>query len=170
MPVTASGPMSLPLAGLAALIAACPAFQTAVGAVSTAAALAKIYFPKVNLLGNSPPTRPWAIITDDDLCQWEINRYTKSAGSLILTFEFVASNSYDVDSSDALLTFTNTVGAIILEALAKSNTPAPDGSQYWNATKFTRLVAPAICDERHESTPNEPGEEFFEVAFLVDWV
>lgn len=170
MPVTASGPMSLPLAGLAALIAACPAFRTAVGAANAAAALAHIFYPKVDLQAAIPPTRPWAIITDDDICPWEIDHYTKSAGSLIISFEFPSANNLDVDSSDALLTFTNSVGAIVLEALALANTPAPDGSQYWAAIKFTRLIAPSLCDERRESAPNEPGELFFECAFLVEWV
>lgn len=161
--------MSLPLAGLAALIAACPAFQTAVDADDATEALASIHFPKVNLLQDTPPERPWAIITDDDLCQWEIDHYTKCAGSLILSFEFPSDADLDVDSADALLTFTNAVGNIVLEALARANTPALDGSHYWNAIKFTRLVAPALCDERKEDLPNEPGELFFECAFLVEW-
>lgn len=170
MPVTASGPLSLPLAGLAALIAACPAFQTAVDADDATEALTHIHFPKVNHLQDTPPTRPWAIITDDDLCAWEIDHYKKCAGSLVLTFQFPSDDQLDVDSAEALLTFTNSVGAIVLEALALANTPGPGGTHYWNAIKFTRLIAPALCDERKESEANEPGELFFEVAFLVDWV
>jgi len=163
--------MSRPLAGLAELIAACPAFQTAVDAEDADEALTHIHYPKVDLDQDTPPARPWAIITDDDMCQWEIDRYTKSAGSLIISFEFPSAADIDVDSADAMLTFTNSVGAIILEALALANTPGPGGTtHYWAAIKFTRLIAPALCDERKEAAANEPGELFFETAFLVDWV
>lgn len=170
MTVTATGSMSRPLAGLSTLIAATATFKAKVEASSTAEALPFVHFPKVKFKGNDPPTRPLAIVTDDDIAQWERSRNGGSAGSLVLTFEFPSHPDYDPDSDDALLDFTNTVGAIIDEALALANTPMPSGEHYWNAIKFTRLIAPALCDERKHSAPNEPGSLYFEVAFLVDWV
>jgi hypothetical protein len=162
--------MSRPLAGLSALIAATATFQAKVNALTAEAALAAIHYPKVRFTGDDPPARPLAIVTDDDIAQWERSRNGASAGSLLVTFEFPAHPDYDPDSADALLDFTNTVGAIIDEALTLANTPMPSGEQYWNAIKFTRIISPSLCDERRTAAPNEPGSLYFEVSFLVDWV
>ncbi|MES2793215.1 MAG: hypothetical protein V4719_26635 [Planctomycetota bacterium] len=179
MAINASGPCSLPLAGLAALLAACPTFQAKVGAANAAAALRSIHYPIVDV--NEPiesdeetdepeyPARPWAIITDDDAAQFEYDDFGRSSGSVILTLEFVSHPDYPVKSRSSFQDFCNAIGAILVEMMERRNTPAPDGSQYWNARKFTRLVAPSLCDERREEASNVPGELFFEVAFLVEW-
>lgn len=178
MSVTATGPVSLPAAGLAVLFAASATFQTETETASAEAALARVLYPKAYLIQRYDeegdpiplPVRSWIIITYDDLCTWEFSKQGVSAGSMVVTFQFKAHPDYDVHSDDAMTHFTNVAGAIISEVLALSNTEAPDQSQYWNAVKFTQLVAPALCDERKEEEKDVEGELFFEAAYLVDWM
>lgn len=178
MPVTAEGSVSLPASGLARLLAATATFQLEVEAASAEVALTRVLFPKAYLIqrydeSGDPiplPVRSWIIVTYDDLCTWEKSKFKQSTGSLVVTFQFKANPDYDPHSGDAMTDFTNKSGKIIDEALALANNPAPDGSQYWNAVRFTQLVAPALCDERKEEEADEPGELFFESAYLVEWV
>jgi hypothetical protein len=164
------GPCSRPLAGLAMLLAACPTFQAKLDVMNADLALPLVYLGKVDFSKAPIPTRPYAIVTDDDQCSWELDQFFKSAGQVILTFEFPSHPDYDPDSGDALIDYTTAVGLILVEMFERTNTPAPDGTQYWHATKATRLVAPALCDERKFAGDNEPGELFFESSFLIDWM
>ncbi len=162
--------MSRPLVGLAALIAATATFKTQVGAATAAEALTSVHYPAFVLDTDNPEPRNIAIICEDDVCQWELDRYLKGSGQLLLTLQFQANPDYAPDSKDALLYFTNQAGNIVLEALALANTPAPDGSHYWNAIKFNRLISPALCDERKLAEQEDPDDLYYEVTFMVDWV
>lgn len=170
MTVVADDVCSLPLEGLAVLLAACPRFQTVVGAEDAAEAYLKVHQGKVDHLADPAPTRSFAIIADDDVCSFEIDNHFKSSGQLVLTFQFNSAADLDPDSADALRTFNNDVGAILREMLERSNTPGPGGIHYWHVTKFTRLVAPALVDEKEFEDQNEPGVLYFEVSFLADWM
>lgn len=171
MSVTASGPMSLPLAGLAELTAASATFRTAVGAANAADAMANIFEPDVPLDDeeNLPPLDR-VIITDSDECQWAFDAYLVSSGSLLWTINLRTDPSYHPESPEALKIFRNTVGAIISEMMLLRNTPISGGGHYWNATKFTRLIAPQLYDRRKQSSPDETAGTYFETTLLVDWV
>lgn len=171
MNLVSDGPCSLPLQGVAELIAACPTFQAKVGSGTQIGALASVQVGKVDF--TNPPARlyHWAIVTDDDLCSWEIDRFYKSAGQVVVTFQFRSASTMDPDSPEALIDYTNAVGNILVEMFELSNTPYPDHSkQFWNAVKATRLIAPDLVDQRQSEQDNEPGELYFESAFIIDWV
>ena len=86
MTVTAEGPMSFPLAGLAALVAACPAFQDAVDADDADEALPFVFYPEcIEDDPENPAPLTKAIISDSDVCEWEMSQTTGQRGSVLIT-------------------------------------------------------------------------------------
>ena len=160
-PVAAEGPLSNPFVGLAALLAASTAFQELVDADDAAEALTHIQYPTEDLTGDDPPVRPWALIEDDDLCNFEINGNLQGSGQLLLTIE--ADPDAELSERDNLVTFRNAVGAIVTQMLTTANTPKLDGTHYWNLVKASKLVTPALCRRRDHPT------EFFAATFVMEW-
>ena len=159
MAVVASGWLSLALENLRTLLAACPSFQTWVGAADAAAAKARIH--RVSKAG---PTRPFALVD-----QWTDASATAFAGgagesfthsgSQILRFEGEVSEQDSDEPADAFYTFWNAVGAIILEMEQLSGT---DGY----------LVVRSIMLEdgpfRSKDFEGE-ADDYYYADFVVEW-
>jgi hypothetical protein len=121
MTVTATGVISVPLSALRTMVSQSATFQTWVGAANAAAALASIHMVG---LAEADVARPFALVTLGD--NWRrtyagTNRFTMN-GELFLVLEGEVDAANVDDFADAEFEFTNTVGGIIedLEALSES--------------------------------------------------
>lgn len=174
MTIQAEGPLSWAYQGLAKLIAACPNFQTAIGASDAAEALARIHYPKVKLTSQDGDDviaeRPWCLITMDQTCEWNYDFATQRAnGDLIVSFELPIASDIDEDSDDALKAFANLIGLIFVDMGNLKSTPANDGSWYWNVTTSVTVQPPAVCTYSEDPNP-DPDELFYAASFKISWV
>ena len=151
--VVPSGPLSLPFSGCAKLLAASETFRELMtpeghmGTLSESEVLAYIDYPKSTRDGGSQqPQIPLAVISSDDQDQWEMTVQRHSYGTLLLSLLISIPEEYLDDPPNAELYFRNTVGAIFDEMYDVANTPAGDGSVYWNMVLVRQVIAPAECD------------------------
>lgn len=161
MAVTPSAPISLNMAGLAALVAASATFRTVVGAASAAAALASIHYPELDLRGANPDTRPWALIRPGP--DYYRGRMMESRGSLLLSCEFPVDSDYQASEADAFLEFTNNLGQIIEDMLTLANTSA-GSTHYLNVVSIEYDAPPGRCDK-----DDFPEVDFYGCRLLVTW-
>lgn len=133
MAVTHTGFLSLPLLGLAKLVADSTTFRTLVGAANQAAALASIFYGLAETNPHSVPTR--AIIRHLDALEMELVSPTIQSGNmaLVLTFELEipaapgGGDSFE-RKGDEYVWATNRVGAIVSEmATLAANAHATNG-------------------------------------------
>lgn len=133
MPIEPTGPLSLPLANLRTLVAACPAFQSWVGAADPGAAEERIH-----LVDFEPPAgrnytveeldtlRPYAVVDEfafpDDRPggdAWVSVRHGSGAfvdaGKLLLRFCGNVPPEDEANPAEARLAFMNAVGAVVRE-------------------------------------------------------
>jgi len=159
--MTFTGPLARPFEGLSLLLAASSSFQDAVRASDATEALQKIHYPyAIDEIIGTPDARPFAIITDDDSCSWNVDKNGIQRGSLLLTFEFLVES----ETVDNFVAFLNTVGAILEEMRALANTPTGGGGFYWNLRGYEKFTTPAIC--QREDFPNII---FYGATFVVFW-
>jgi hypothetical protein len=169
--VTATGPLSLPFASLAGLLAECATFRTWTGTANKAAALAKIDYPDRNVDANGWPL-PGAIITDDDALEQFSERVGTAGGQLLVGFSGNVSGTYytdrdTYDRTNDLADWRNTLGAILNEMLAKSRTMNEEATAgHIHLSRWTKLVTPDWID------PADTGLEvpIRYAAFVFDWV
>ena len=102
-----TGLLSLPFTNLQTLLANVGAFQEFVGAASASAALASIH-----LVAETPPERPFAMITYPPSAGWEgLGWRFQNSGRLELSFEDTVTPG--LNSRDAEVTFLNDIGEIV---------------------------------------------------------
>jgi len=180
MPVSPTGPISLPLSHLRLLVADCTAFRTWVGAANQAAALAKIHLcelPAPAAPGSGYTTtelqtlRPCAIVDlwtpirgyGEQPQAWQMRG---EGGPFLesgkLTLDFL--DDVDVTDaavlSDAKFRFLNNVGAVVDQMLDLSGS---DG--YLNANRIEVYQGPGRADERMQETYGD----HWRVQLLVQW-
>lgn len=156
MPVTPTGILSEPLASLRDALAACPAFQTWVGAADATAAKAFIHL----LVAPEAGPYPLAIVDFGDTAR---ERYSVASGSrwvlrsgsdLILLFRAEASG----EEPDATFTFLNALGAVA-EELERSAGIYAQGTP--GLTEMELVLPPVRTIEEKRQTEGD----FFEAAF-----
>lgn len=166
MTLNAAGPLSLPMAKLADLLAASETFRAAVGAADAAAALAFVHYPSVSLTGEGAVSRPFAVISDDDIAEW--NYSTRgNAGQLVLTFELPTPEEYASNAAEAELWFRNVLGGILADMLELAGTYDGSGVCYWAMVAAEKLVTPAAANLEHEPEGTAP---YYGASFLISWV
>lgn len=161
MPVAATGPLSLMYARVAEILAACPRLRTALGVADAAAALARIHYPEVDWESSPPPTRPLVIVTRMPLDTFTMDVDGARDGSVTVCFEFKPAAEYlsgaDAKGTkltnvrDALLTYENHVGLILLEVQQLSNTTIPGGGNYVRVQRIKSVLNPEVC--RYDKHP-----------------
>jgi hypothetical protein len=163
--------LSLPLQGLAALLAASTRFQTEVDAVDADAAMDSIHFPYSDDrdddndgVMNAP--RPRAIMNPGPGFKFS-NKGAQSwnaTGNLYLCFEFLPDPEH-TKRDDQLLDFMNKAGQIIEQMAEFSARNLLDGSAtYLNMADATLVDGPAEANFDNET------QLFYGVIFLIDWV
>ena len=166
MAVAATGPISLPLANLRALIAASSSFQTWVGAASAAEALASIYQVGVD---KGDYTRPFALVrhtnpgalTHESLAGGARNHFAPAGeGSLEVVFEDEVASGNEDSHVDAEFAFTNNVGAV----LADMETTGATGA-YLVMHRWTVAFGPARA---HPDEKQSEGD-YYQIVIRVDW-
>lgn len=176
--VVPSGPASLPFDGLAKLLAASETFQIEmtpeaggselVSPLTEEEALGWIDLPNSTRDGGAEqPQVPLAVITSDDYDEWVMNSQFHTTGTLLLSFLFKIPDVYIDDPPNAELHFRNTVGAIFVEMFTKADTPAADGSHYWNMIEVRQILAPRECDVKHRPAGVPP---YYGATYEVRWV
>jgi len=161
MALSASGPLSLPLENLRALLAASSNFQSWVGAANAEEAKASIHLVAVE----GTPSRPFALIAQGDSWEREASadgakKHFEASGELFLLFEADISEPYQGDPRDAELEFTNAVGAIVsdMESLAGS-----DG--YLAVRRIGLKEGPA----RSQGDEKSGSGDYYQIIFSVEW-
>ena len=165
--------MSFPLAGLAALVAACPAFQDAVDADDADEALPFVFYPEcIEDDPENPAPLTKAIISDSDVCEWEMSQTTGQRGSVLITLTRAVPEDYAARSPEALLDFTNWAGNVCFEMLQRANTPTESGGHHWNLINLVRLIAPDLDDSRQKTSTDytERDPWCFEVTLIAYYV
>jgi hypothetical protein len=159
MPVSPANILSLPLAHLRTLIAACPAFQAWTGAANAAAAAARIHL--VNL-PEGDLTRPFALIGYGE--KW---KYTKIAdisfqarGELFVMFEDDVASANQASEADAVIAFMNDVGATLAEMMDFSG---------WNGYLHIAEIEIGSVPERFTSEEGQMDEDYYRVEFVATW-
>lgn len=156
MTVTPSGILSEPLANLRAALSQCAAFQTWAGAANATEALESIA-----LVEKDDLTRPFAVVDDGDAYS---NERLDSAGtfrdqgSLFLLFEDAVAEENAASESDAILAFTNAIGAI-LEDLWEI-TPG-----VFDMRSLSKVFGPTRSDDKERVQ----GADYVQIAFRVQW-
>lgn len=178
MSVAAEGPISKAYEGLARLIAACPRFQTLVGAENATEALAHVHYPSVKRTldgteepGYQLPSRPWCLLSMDQSCQFNHDfALQRSNGQIIASWEFPCDETDDPDSPDALHRFGNAVGVILLEMGQLAGTTDAGGNWYWNVTTSESVQPPARCTYEDCPDPNLPDNLFYACSKRISWI
>jgi len=159
--VSATGPLSLPFARCAELVASSETFQTLVGAANAADALEFVKYPYLDVeADNFEP--PLALVCDSDDLPQSKNRLTEQSGELCLQF-FLPINEELTDPRDKLLALRNTLGAILDEMLANARNPNGAGGTYFGMIGWRKDQAPCIA------APERVGVEFLFASFIVEW-
>jgi hypothetical protein len=172
---SALGPISKAYEAGAAIVAACPTFQTAVGAANASEALASVHWPNVKRVKDDESDvseilkeRPWCLITMDQTCEWRFDFATKRAtGQLIFSFEFPIPDGTDKDSDEALKVFANVVGQILLEMAGLASTTDSGGNWYWNFVDAEQVQPPASCT--YEENPADE-DLFYAASYRIRWI
>jgi hypothetical protein len=170
MPLTPVGPLSLPFAAAAELLAACPTWQQACGVDTAAAARTRIHLfdldPRDPVTGAQPrdDLLPCAVLLDEDGLDHRRPRLSTGSGELLL--EFLLPVDPALSDAERQLDFRNTVGAVLMQMLDLSRQPHPGGN-HWGVTGWRKLVAPQVltASESRFGTPDALW-----CAFLLEWV
>lgn len=172
--VLPTGPLSRPFAGLAKLLAASETFREIVKPsdatedLTEAEALAFIDYPKSLRDGESArPQIPLAVITQDDGDEWSMDNFGQTSGTLLLSLLIAIPDELVEDPKNALQTFNNQVGAILVEMLEKANTIDGEGIPYWNLVGVRQVLAPAECDDKLRPDGVPP---YFGATYEARWV
>lgn len=156
MPVTPTGILSEPLATLRSAIAACPSFQSWVGAADATAALDRIHL----LVAPADGPYPFALIDFGDVARerqaiTSASRWKMRAGSDVLVwFKAEASG----DEPDATFTFTNALGAILAELEAGAGI-------YANGTPGLTAIEMPVPPTRTQEEERSTAGDLFECCF-----
>lgn len=169
-----ANPIDAAYDGLKALIAACPAFQTAVGAANATQALESIFWPDVKRwpteVGESIPQRPFCLIHENDDCAWSMDvNLVRAVGELYVSFEFPATEA-DLRSQDCLRAFTTLIGQILIEMCVLAGTDSPAGPWYWHITRIEKKATPGLMVLAENEEPNEEDEAFLGASYKVSWI
>ncbi|QDT95550.1 hypothetical protein [Gimesia aquarii] len=166
--VTPTGPLSLPFAGAADLLAATPTFQAVCGVASASLARQRIHIPNYDLdKNNNEWPVPGIIIADDDSNYQSINFNRDQSGSLTVTFCFPENELYVDDLQDQIIDFRNKLGAIQTESLKKANSPNPESTQghgFLHITNWEKRFTPALLG------PPDVKVKFLHAVFSIEWV
>jgi len=164
--------LSLPMQGLANLVADSTQFRSLVGAADQAAALKEIHFPYAEDHdddddGELDAGRPRAIInpgpgfkmTNKGAQSWN------AIGNLYLCFEIVPDTVLHPKRDDQLLAFTNIIGRIMFEMMLNSaRNLLGGGGTHLNMYEFDLVDGPGECVIEDES------ELFYAIIWLISWV
>lgn len=156
MTVTPTGMLSEPLSNLRAALSQCAAFRTWVGADTPTEAL-----DSVALIEGSGLTRPFAVIDHGDM--WEARRLDGGGtfhdqGTLFLLFEEDVAEDNQNSEADAVLSMSNTVGAILEELWTLSP-----------GVFDTRSIALVSGPLRSDDKERKQGEDYVQMIFQVRW-
>lgn len=164
--------LSLPMQGLANLVADSTEFQTLVGAVDAAAALPFIHFPygedhDDDGDGEIDAPRPRSIINPGPGFKM-MNKGAQSwnaVGNLYLCFEALPDIVLHPKRDDQLLAFTNVIGKIMFQMMINSaRNLAGNGGTHLNMSAFDLVDGPGECVIEDES------ELFYAIIWLIEWV
>lgn len=171
MPVTPTGPLSLPFVAVAELLAATTAWQAICGVSSPAQARQRIHLhdldPRDPVTGQQPAENllPCAVLLDEDGLEHNRARIASGRGELIC--EFLLPLDTDLTYSEQCIAFRNQVGSVLMEMLQRARTPDGNGGTYWGLTAWRKLVAPQVLTAS-ESRFGVPDAMW--CAFLLEWV
>ena len=161
MAVTPTGIFSLPLARVRTLLCASATWQEWVEADDATEAAEHVRFYEIGK-DEAASLRPWALIGHNDQWGWvKIAEVSHAPDwSVILWFEAVIPEAYQAADKigDAVMWFTNKVGAVLEEMLALCGT-----SGYPNALTIRLFQGP----ERPEEKLRTSEGDYFAVAFEV---
>lgn len=174
MPLPAPiGPLSVPLAKAAELIAACPAWQTECQRSSLWEQLpaaadevkAARFIDEDELSGELNCPLPRVILVDLDVLNHELNRIRLGAGSLLLECWLPARGD---TIQERRRHFRNTVGTLFQEMFARAKAPKPDGTGfYWHLTQLRRLITP---QEMVDTQARIGAGDALYCAYQADWI
>lgn len=156
MTVTPSGILSEPMANLRAALSQCDAFQTWVDANDATAALSSI-----GLVEKADLTRPFAVIDHGET--WETRRLDGGGtyhdnGSLFVLFEEDVAEDNQSSEADAVLAFSNTIGAILEDLWAVS-------PGVFDTRSISLVSGPLRSDDKER----KQGEDYVQIIFQVRW-
>lgn len=159
--ISATGPLSLPFARCAELVASSATFQTLVGAADASEALELAEYPYLDIESDGF-TPPRVLICDSDDLPQSKNRLTEQSGELCLQF-FLPVDPDLTDPRDQLLDLRNTLGAILDEMLANARNPNGLGGTYFGMIGWRKEQTPCLA------APERLGIEFLFASFIVEW-
>lgn len=162
MPVTPTGPFSLPLARARELLSTSTAFQTLASAVDAAAALNSIH-----LVAHTSPTRPFAIVGHGPIWQYDrVQQYAAAeigaaSGQTYIMIEQTAGDGASI--ADAEMAFTNAVGAIVQDLIRLSAAPGKLG--------IIRITAgqPRRSHPDENASLADGGGDYYQILLTVHW-
>ena len=173
--------LSLPRLRLMELVAACPTFQTVVGAAGATEAMASIHSPYADDHcdddGNMLAPRPRAIINTGEFARNKLGTaYGGSTGGLILSFEFhplSVGGVVETDPNIRLEHFEEQIGQILDEMEARVGQDKGAGEDVFtdmdtthlNVTRLELVGGPAECLQEEER-----GELFMAAVFVVEYI
>lgn len=181
MPVTPTGPISLPLENLKALLANCAAFRSWVGAADVAAARERIHLcglPAPAAVGGAygldelESLRPFAVIDEFAFEDnrpggdaWVSQRVALGAfvesGRLLVRFEDDVPAEDARDIAAAKLALMNRIGALVTEMRDLGG----GDSEYLSIHRITRHHPFERADESQAGTQGD----YWQVSYRVDW-
>lgn len=158
-PVTPTGMLSAPIANLRTALSNVTAFQTWVGAVDAAAALAFI-----GIVERAASTGNFAVIDDGD--QFDVEMLDSGAGfsdegNLLLLFQGDVDEDDAASEESAQLTFTNAVGGILEALIAYCG----NNRNVFSIARVSKMFGPA----RAGDTERQNGVDYEQIGFLVGW-
>lgn len=170
MPVTASGPLSLPFQFAAFLLASSATFRALAGAADATEALESICFPFRDVETDGYQI-PGAIICHPDGAIQFRERMGREAGKLCLILSAAIPEEFVGDPQNDYLDWLNKCGAILNEMLNNAGTPTGSGNFYWRMTGYT-LIAAGWGEQSEQSRDEEPtaAADFRLATFGLDWV
>jgi hypothetical protein len=173
MPVTATGPISLPFPSAAILLASSANYQTLVGTGSASVAYNTIHWPYTDV-ASSPPALPYSSLADyDQLHQDQETTTHAESGELLLQLYMLPNPSY-TDPRDIITDWRNKLGAILLDMLNNARNPVGDGTTYWGMTGWKKHDTPqpvkaSDCDLQLVDGNDNPIESFLFAGFILTW-
>jgi len=156
--VTPTGILSLPLARLRTLVAACSAWT------SWGGALGDIYM----VTAEPTSVRPFAVITDSDEWIAESDSSDPTAvnfrenGTLLMTVEADVDADHSVD--DAAFDFRNNLGALIEDMMDLSGTGGTGAETLW--IMRVRMIDPPM--RAHPDIRNDQGD-FYQATLAIEY-
>jgi hypothetical protein len=175
--IVATGPIALPYEKFADLLSQCPTFQTLLGVGSAALALAATDYPEWSSADSGNPADPEFLGPPVPGClvtkfggfgrDFEIRRGGISQGDLQVEFRAAIDTDYDDNLKDQLLQFSNTIGAIIEEAWARSEILVGLSQNIAIEEPVTEIEPPQTTDPDLEHDPD--GDPFLIASYNFPW-